>query len=465
MCLKCCRRINRRARKAKCSVCSKLVHASCDPMLTDGVLKVLTAYPTSCIRYICVSCQPMISNLQTMQTSEQDSLSTIAMLDSAVSYKTVRSSSPIENKSINRVNMDGVFYQSSGSHNDLIQRLNNIESQLQVIMKALQTSSNADVPDRKYVPCEQMPYTINRSVLHSASVATCTNPKNKPLNKSKHVDCVHKPIETKPSMRNKRDDLTVICTNVSEPTATSLKSRYDEDLQNWQLICQTLGIDVKPVGLTRLFRHRSSPHSGEPRLLRVTLKNMEDVETVLLSSHLLRKASLPIRVFPDIPWDQRQKTARDPMAAKISRNKTTVLIHGVPESPADNEWSKQEHDCQEWRFIQQLLGTENILTTGICRLPHSNNYKGTGPRVLKVTLLNASMVDTLLTTWNSHKRLLPPELKIRTFPEISRIENVSTQKPRAVTNFSLPASSISALSVLPTNDSKNEDCLPLLGID
>lgn len=221
-------------------------------------------------------------------------------------------------------------------------------------------------------------------------------------------------------LKKNTEDLTVICSNLPEPTATSLKARHEEEVKSWQTICEVMGLNIQPASLTRLSRPRSSPHAGEPRLLRVTLKNMKDVEAVLLSSHLLRKESIEARIFPDIPWSERQKSKKDPKTARINRSKRTLMIHGIPESSDDNEWSKRENDRREWNFVQELLGMKDILTTGLTRIPHSPKYQGSGPRILKVSLLNEIMVDTLVESWNFNKRILPPELKLRTFSSLKQ---------------------------------------------
>ena len=231
-------------------------------------------------------------------------------------------------------------------------------------------------------------------------------------------------------------DLTVICTNVPEPTAKSLKERHQEEIQKWNELSNLMGVSVEPVSLTRLSRPPSSGHAGEPRLLRIQLKSLVDVEDVLLSAHILRSASLKTRIFPDIPWSQRQEKKENPEKAKKASEKKTVLIHGIPESQATDEKGKRAHDCQEWKFIQELIGTKDIVTTSVSRLPHSPNYKGTGPRILRVSMLQEEMVTSMLETWYVKRRLAPPELRIHTPDGRSKktgktklLEPIGNQKP------------------------------------
>ena len=222
------------------------------------------------------------------------------------------------------------------------------------------------------------------------------------------------PSTSKPASRATRtNDLTVICTNMPEPVAPSLKERHESELKNWNDLCAKMNISVEPACLTRLTRHPSSEHANLPRLLRVTLKNMEDVESVLLSAYKLRSASVACRIFPDIPWSQRQQKKEKPSEARITDQKRAVFVHGIPESPNNDESEKRAHDCREWKFIQELIGTKGIITTGMYRIPYSPNYKGSGPRILKVLLLNEVMVTTLLETWYAKRSVAPPELRIR----------------------------------------------------
>ena len=58
-------------------------------------------------------------------------------------------------------------------------------------------------------------------------------------------------------------------------------------------------------------RRKDSNHQNHPRLLRVTLKNASDVEDVLLASHLL-KSDGNVRILPDIPYTERNRTRNIP---------------------------------------------------------------------------------------------------------------------------------------------------------
>ncbi|VDP70909.1 unnamed protein product [Echinostoma caproni] len=101
---------------------------------------------------------------------------------------------------------------------------------------------------------------------------------------------------------------TVIFTNLPEPTSQSLRERQQDELNRWIEVCARIGVEAKPVSLTRLWRQPTSIHIGEPRLLRVTLASEEDVENVLLLVFSLKlgpaipefyRADLGLSVYTD----------------------------------------------------------------------------------------------------------------------------------------------------------------------
>lgn len=148
--------------------------------------------------------------------------------------------------------------------------------------------------------------------------------------------------------------------------------------------------------------------------MRVTLSTSEDVETVLLTAHRLRDGDNKIRIYPDIPWNERREQHKlTPPEAKSSRNRLTVYVHGVPETTDTDEKEQNSHDIAEWRYVLDLLGLHNMVCTSVARTPTSPNYKGTGPKLLRVTMLSEAMATAVLTAWKENRKLLPTELLIR----------------------------------------------------
>lgn len=220
------------------------------------------------------------------------------------------------------------------------------------------------------------------------------------------------PRQKRNDHENSQDTLTVICSQVPEPQSNSLATRRSEELEKWTELCTKIGVNITPVALTRLTRNKDSPHAAEPRLLRVKLNNMLDVETILLASHVL-KGDTKARIYPDIPWSERHKLrTTEPKELNSEKNQRSIFIHGVPELEDDDKLANYLHDCGEWSYIQQLLKLDTIMATDVYRLPRSVNYRGSEPRILKVTLFTRGMVTATLEKWYLNKQLAP-ELRIR----------------------------------------------------
>ena len=261
----------------------------------------------------------------------------------------------------------------------------------------------------------------------------------------------HKPLPTG-KKANCNTNLTVICANVPEPTANTLREKQAEELNHWLDVCKQMGINVHPVGIVRLFRHPSSPHAGEPRLTRITFAHEKDLEKVILSSYLLDKNSCKSRIFLDRPWTERAKYRTNPTDARESENKRVVLIHGVPQLSNPDEALCQQNDCKEWDFIRELINCSQVLTVRISRLPSSPNYHGNGPRIMKVTLGTEEMANAVLEAWKNNRKRGPPELRIRSPHSIGSI-----QSPRAITDTSTLVPSTSEAVIPPQSMSGTDE--------
>ena len=174
-----------------------------------------------------------------------------------------------------------------------------------------------------------------------------------------------------------------------------------------------LGISVNPNNLIRLSRKPNSLNHGNPRLIRVLLRSTEELETVLLSAHLLRDGENKIRIYPDVPWyERRDRLALTTPEAKTARSLSTLYVHGIPEILDDDERGCQTHDLNEWRYVLDLLALQDTVSTSLARVPSSQNYKGTGPKLLRVTLLSEQMAASVIKAWKDGRRVLPPEVRI-----------------------------------------------------
>lgn len=204
----------------------------------------------------------------------------------------------------------------------------------------------------------------------------------------------------------------MICSNVPEATATSLEGRRKEEEAHWAKLCSQMGINVRAVALTRLVRKNESPHATKPRLLRAVLNSSGDVESVLLAAYLL-KGKTEERIFPDIPWIERQKLRQlPPSEERAERDKRAIFIHGVPESPDSNAVSQYQHDCREWQFIQTLLDEAQLITTEVIRIPSTAPGLRRDPRLLKIMLLTPDMAQRCLRASRAHRATIPPEIRL-----------------------------------------------------
>ena len=225
------------------------------------------------------------------------------------------------------------------------------------------------------------------------------------------------------------DDPTVICSNLPESTASSLCQREADDGKKWEEVCSSIGVSATPASLTRLSRHPQSPHKEKPRLLRVVLKSVVDVEKTLLSCALLRTTGSDVRIFPDVPWEERQLRRVNPEAAKELRNKRVILIHGVPELGDQDEATNRDHDCSEWRYIQGILGIEGIITTDVSRIKPPIHRINNGPPLLKITVRSEDMVTSIFNAWYKSKKHAPPELRLRA-PYVTTLRKLHSESSK-----------------------------------
>lgn len=234
------------------------------------------------------------------------------------------------------------------------------------------------------------------------------------------------------------ESLTIICSNVPEADSPCFKTRQAADQAQWQAICKSMNVNVVPENMVRLTRPPQSPHAGEPRLLRITLRSIADTESVLLSAYLLRNTSSAIRITPDTPWSERRARKQDDFDWKSDIDAKSIFIHGIPEARQQQENDGSMHDGEQWRFVQQQAKIENCLTTGLKRLPFAPSYKGNGPRILKVTFHSVVMMQHALDSWYQNRRYVPQEIRlrpaIRSSRNTSHTVSVSTAPPQPPSN-------------------------------
>lgn len=256
-------------------------------------------------------------------------------------------------------------------------------------------------------------------------------------------------------------NLSVVCSNIPESTSTSLKGRQLDDLNQWRSLSYLLGVTVEPAKVARITRHPNSKHYGEPRLLRVVLNSITEVESVMLSVGRLRDGQCTIRIFPEATWSDRYRGNRSYEEHQRETLGRTILLHGVPAVDSCIEQEHEIHDKEQWFYIRETLSLNDVLAVSVSRLRRSPNYKGNGPRVLKVVLQSQQMADRLLKTWNNLRDRLPSELRLKAACNVHSVTNVDTSKPNT-TSTSLKPDTISGSNEFLELDSEAADKTPYL---
>lgn len=291
------------------------------------------------------------------------------------------------------------------------------------------TNNLVEAPSIMAPPTAKIGAVSTTNAATEAKTTAVAQPKKAPVHSSK-----------KENIRQQHNSLTVICSGVPESEANSIKEKMLDDRKQWDSLCQLINVQIKPASMTRLIRHPNSVHYGEPRLLQVTLHSGNDAEAVLLSATLLRTTSCTVRIFPDVPWTERQKRKHKPEDFRKQKDVQSILVHGVPELLSSNEPEARAHDWDEWRFIREVLSLDNVIAISTSRLPSSPNYKGRGPRVLKVILQSKLMAVRTLEMWHRMRRYLPSEIRIKSMitqprTEKLRLNNQGTCAPTSPCDY------------------------------
>ena len=172
---------------------------------------------------------------------------------------------------------------------------------------------------------------------------------------------------------------------------------------------------IKPVSITRLSRKPDSIHQDKPRLLKVVVKEEKELEDIILSAYLLRDGHEgSSRVFVDVPWSERANSPFKGGQRSIDKHdKRCLLILNVPETASDTDpQCRAMHDKQQWKYLRKTIQANNEVVVDMFRIPKSPRYEGNGSRPLKLTLLTASMADTVYNNWCRYRQKLPREIRI-----------------------------------------------------
>lgn len=263
------------------------------------------------------------------------------------------------------------------------------------------------------------------SVKHAAIENSLTNNKQSLLSKTPR-----QPVAAQCTSKTTKSNycaLTIVCTNVPESSAVTLRGKLSDDLDQWNSVCALMNVKAKPTNLVRVTRHPNSLHYGEPRVIRITLDSAIDVENVLLSAASLKHGSCGIRIYPDVPWSSRHLKTNQSDTKSTQGYMNKIFIHGVPELPSQCLEEIDKHDLEQWRFIRETLSLNNAVAMSLKRLPVSPNYQGTGPRILQLVVQSAQIATEVLERWRNNRKSLPSELRLRAAAVLSRPDRKSSE--------------------------------------
>lgn len=396
LCSKCQKSVSRDIVSVRCEFCGHCVHAECDETLTVQSLKMVNddRHPSIC--YQCPNCRTshLVGRFKSANSAEND--------------------------------------KSFGMEI----RMSHLEEQLKQITAVLQHLLDQN---------KCLPTATQKANPNNLTAASRTRSPVKLLEAKKDIEIVTRknsksksniPVISKNKVASSKAALSVICTNVPEATDTLLANRHEHDMSQWDKLCSRMSLKpIKPVSLTRLSRKPGSVHNDKPRLLKVAVQNEKELEDILLSAYLLRDCEkTDNRIFADVPWKEREKSAHKGKHREIEKGKS-LLILNIPEPASDSDMQCQnKHDYHQWKYLSDAIEANNEAVIDIFRIPKSPKYEGNGPRPLKLTFLTTAMADTVYKNWNRFRYKLPREIRIlhrNTKPQLKTTEVPDNEQNQA----------------------------------
>ena len=404
----CLKVVSPRMRYVKCYVCSDKIHVKCDKNVTSEAAVIINSETFPGVCYICDHCRSRAqTDMIVADTSESKIELRMASLELGFQRMEVMMTS-LTSKPV-RAELES----ECGVNRSTLPQI-----QDKCGARQAENSENSIINTKQSVATSEMGTTEFESTMERTDVSGM----ERPSLGSKSVENVNEfsPKNTRHHIYSKSNSnthtikaahtLSLTCTNVSESGATLFDAKRKHDLHCWYELCAQMALDpIKPASVTRLSRRPSSPHRGQPRLLRVTLQGEADVESALLHSYLINTSpDIACRIYADIPWWERK--------TNNYLNKTnlrTLTLLGIPEDVVTAAAHERiEHDYKQWRYIADTLGTQNAVVVNTFRVPRSQNYKGDGPNPLKITFLTSDMAEAFKTDWKTNRKKLPGDVRL-----------------------------------------------------
>ncbi|KAF8570458.1 hypothetical protein P879_00239 [Paragonimus westermani] len=239
-------------------------------------------------------------------------------------------------------------------------------------------------------------------------------------------------------------ELSVICTNIKEPTESLLQNGHKYDMEEWLKLCKRMQLKtVEPVSLTRVSRSPNSLHKDEPRLLKVTVRTEKDLECILLSAFLLQNGSENSeRIFADVPWWERSRKLGIQANINGAEGRSLIILGVLETDETSDKKMRNKHSFLRWKFLSDTLKTDDVAVVDTFRIPKSPKYIGTGPKPLKLTLFRSEMLDIVKTQWQLYRNLLPRELEISSstrFKGPTDADKVNAKEPIEQCEITVPS--------------------------
>nr|CAH8828415.1 unnamed protein product [Trichobilharzia regenti] len=285
----------------ECNFCKRWVHCRSDNGVPKAYYDFMRKNPCQWFWYICPSCRPDVASSSPLKTK----------VGAKVAKKNVKYSTPTNPEISTNACKPGIPKSSP----------------VKLVTLAI-TAPGTEAGALRVSVVGKIPLSPASNTGHSTE--THKNTQSHQTNQN-GLKGDHKCTRTEPKPTVSGSNC-VILFNVPDCSSSLLKDRALFDQEQWSILCSTLGLDIQPVNLCRLYRCTVAPE-GEPSSLRVTLGSTEDVEKVLLASQVLSIGrACNIRVKPDRPWKERQMAGESPELIPSA----SMVVHGIPELVTGN---------------------------------------------------------------------------------------------------------------------------------
>ena len=426
LCSLCSKLVGASSKAICCDFCLKWTHVQCDGAVPEALYDALRAAPAAPLLYPCPTCRQSSAAIPLVgvpvKTQDADAQTTSPTRTPVLSSFTTADCAQPSAKS---PPPSTVAVQSFSD-------------------APLETSTNLPAKPSTAIPANPW-----RSLADSAPAFVAGKESERTiLNSPKPGLLSGRPTQTRPTMNHSStragaSQNSVVLMNVPECLSERLDVREREQNQFWENLTKELRL--ASLRAVRSVRIGPRTDSQQPRPLRVELDSAQAAEDLLLSSSALRLSTMKdIRIYPDVPWSEREarrQAIKSTPPKELSRRRS-VILRGIPESPLEEPLAQLEHDRAQWAFIKSKLFTNpcNIRVAYMRRLPRPVHLSSLhAPHLLRITLANEAMVTDVLEAWYQVRRNFPSEIRLhRDMPRDDRRASPTTVTQPVVSCERLP---------------------------